>query len=146
PQGVTPIVCYIVTPEEYATWQKESLTWDKKDLQLMGIIQIMTTKEVFDSIKDLSAQKAWEQLNNTYGKPTLSAIYGNLVELVSFRLTSSHPQAGIAKFKLYIKQLSEVGVVLPELIKALLLIAAIPPEWDAASSQSLHDYVRDPED
>ncbi|KAL0058894.1 hypothetical protein AAF712_014408 [Marasmius tenuissimus] len=146
PKGVTPIVCDTVTPEEYATWQKESLAWDKEDLQLMGIIQITTTKEVFDPIKDMNAQKAWEQLNDTYGEPTLSAIYGDFVKLISFRLTTSHPQAGITKFKSYIEQFSEVGVVLPELIKSLLLIAAIPPEWDAASSKSLHDYVRDPED
>ncbi|KAL0057991.1 hypothetical protein AAF712_015346, partial [Marasmius tenuissimus] len=147
-KGVTPIVRDTITPEEHAAWQKESLAWDKEDLQLMGIIQITTTKEVFNLIKDMNTQKAWEQLNDTYGKPTLSAIYGDFVKLVSFRLTTSHPQAGIAKFKSYIKGLSEskVGVVLPELIKSFLLIAAIPPKWDAASSKSLHDYVRDPED
>ncbi|KAL0056736.1 hypothetical protein AAF712_016657, partial [Marasmius tenuissimus] len=145
PAGVTPVVCDTVPPEEHAAWVKESLAWDKEDLQL-GIIQVTTTKEVFNPIKAMNTQKAWEQLNNTYGKPTLSAIYGNFVKLVSFRLTTSHPQAGIAKFKSYIKRLSEVGVVLPKLIKSLLLIAAIPPEWDTASSKSLHDYVRDPED
>ncbi|KAL0063725.1 hypothetical protein AAF712_009417 [Marasmius tenuissimus] len=144
PEGVTPVVYDTVTPEEYAAWQKESLAWDKEDLQLMGIIQITTTKEVFDAVKDMSAKKAWEWLNETYGKPTLSAIYGDFVKLISFRLTTSHPQTGIAKFKSYIKRLAKVGVVLPELIKALLLIAAIPPEWDTTSSKSLHGYVRDP--
>ncbi|KAL0056857.1 hypothetical protein AAF712_016529, partial [Marasmius tenuissimus] len=75
PDGVTPIVHDTVTPEEHAAWQKESLGWDEEDLQLMGIIQITTTKKVFDLIKDMNAQATWEQLNNTYGKPTLSAIY-----------------------------------------------------------------------
>ncbi|KAL0061650.1 hypothetical protein AAF712_011511 [Marasmius tenuissimus] len=103
PAGVTPVTRATVPPEEHAAWVKESLAWDKEDLQLMGIIQITTTKEVFDPIKDMNAEKAWEQLNLTYGEPTLSAIYGNFVKLVSFRLTTSHPQAGIAKFKSYIK-------------------------------------------
>ncbi|KAL0061716.1 hypothetical protein AAF712_011433 [Marasmius tenuissimus] len=146
PAGVTPVTHATVPPEKHAAWVKESLAWDKEDLQLMGIIQITTTKEVFNPIKDMNTEKAWEQLNLTYGEPTLSAIYGDFVKLVSFRLTTSHPQASIAKFKSYIEQLSEVGVVLPKLIKSLLLIATIPPEWDAASSKSLHDYVRDPED
>ncbi|KAJ8085654.1 hypothetical protein PM082_004472 [Marasmius tenuissimus] len=95
PAGVTPVVCDTVPPEEHAAWVKKSLAWDKEDLQLMGIIQITTTEEVFDPIKGMNTQKAWEQLNNTYGKPTLSAIYGDFVKLVSFRLTTSHPQAGI---------------------------------------------------
>ncbi|KAL0070994.1 hypothetical protein AAF712_001552 [Marasmius tenuissimus] len=146
PAGVTPVTRATVPPEEHTAWVKESLAWDKEDLQLMGIIQITTTKEVFDPIKDMNAEKAWEQLNLTYSEPTLSAIYGDFIKLVSFRLTTSHPQAGIAKFKSYIERLSEVGVVLPELIKSLLLIATIPPEWDAVSSKFLHDYVRDPED
>ncbi|KAL0063631.1 hypothetical protein AAF712_009429 [Marasmius tenuissimus] len=65
PAGVTSVVRDTVPPEEHAAWQKESLAWDKEDLQLMGIIQITTTKEVFDLIKDMNAQKAWEQLNLT---------------------------------------------------------------------------------
>ncbi|KAL0061608.1 hypothetical protein AAF712_011525 [Marasmius tenuissimus] len=37
PTGVTPVVRDEVPPGEYAAWQKESLAWDKEDLQLMGI-------------------------------------------------------------------------------------------------------------
>ncbi|KAJ8095438.1 hypothetical protein PM082_023208 [Marasmius tenuissimus] len=94
----------------------------------MGMIQITSTKEIFNPVKDLPAARAWEEIIEQFSKPTLSAIYGDFVKLVSFRLTTSNPQ---------------VGVVLPELIKALLLIAIIPPEWDTASSKSLHNDPMD---
>ncbi|KAL0071691.1 hypothetical protein AAF712_001548, partial [Marasmius tenuissimus] len=35
PAGVTPVTRATVPPEEHAAWVKESLAWDKEDLQLI---------------------------------------------------------------------------------------------------------------
>ncbi|KAJ8095848.1 hypothetical protein PM082_022742 [Marasmius tenuissimus] len=46
----------------------------------------------------------------------------------------------IAKLRQYFEYLESVGVVLPELIKALILIQAIPKNWEAPASKCLRNY------
>ncbi|KAK1230544.1 hypothetical protein PQX77_006364, partial [Marasmius sp. AFHP31] len=46
----------------------------------------------------------------------------------------------IAKLKSYFERLDTIGVDIPELIKTLILIQAIPKVWEAAASKCLHDY------
>ncbi|KAK1220008.1 hypothetical protein PQX77_017248 [Marasmius sp. AFHP31] len=50
------------------------------------------------------------------------------------------------KLPTYFEQLNTVNVKIPELVKALILVQAIPKVWEAAASKSRHDYSHKSDD
>ncbi|KAK1219157.1 hypothetical protein PQX77_018139 [Marasmius sp. AFHP31] len=80
------------------------------------------------------------KLIEIHGSPTLSVIYGDFLKTITFTLNQQNPLGSIAKLKSYFKRLDTVGVDIPELIKPLILVQAIPKVWEVAASKCLHDY------
>ncbi|KAK1221449.1 hypothetical protein PQX77_015742 [Marasmius sp. AFHP31] len=122
-------------------WQEECATWKKNNYILMGIFQLMMTHTAFEPIKKMMAADMWVYVKDTYGRAMLSNIYGDFLKTVTFTIDQNNPLGSIAKLCTYFEHLEVVGINMPELVKALILVQAVPKVWEAAASKCLYDYM-----
>ncbi|KAK1218164.1 hypothetical protein PQX77_019167 [Marasmius sp. AFHP31] len=125
---------------QLAVYNMQHDQWRQNNQQLMGFFSLTMVKEQFDIIKGMRACDAWKKFIEIHGNPTLSVIYGDFLKTVTFTFNQQNNLGSNAKLKSYFKHLDTVGVDIPELIKALILVQAIPKVWEAAASKCLHDY------
>ncbi|KAK1230768.1 hypothetical protein PQX77_006135 [Marasmius sp. AFHP31] len=107
----------------------------------MGIFQLMMTRTAFDPIKSMTAADVWVYVKDTYGRATLSNIHGDFLKTITFTIDQNNSLGSIAKLRTYFEHLEVVGINMPELVKALIPVQAIPKVWEAAASKCLHDYT-----
>ncbi|KAK1218795.1 hypothetical protein PQX77_018505 [Marasmius sp. AFHP31] len=99
------------TPVQIKEWQEAHATWKRNNYILMGIFQLMMTRTAFDPIKNMMVADAWVYVKDTYGRATLSNIYGDFLKTVTFIIDQNNPLGSIAKLCTYFERLEVVGVM-----------------------------------
>ncbi|KAK1219270.1 hypothetical protein PQX77_018038 [Marasmius sp. AFHP31] len=120
-------------------FESEIAKWNANNM-LKGFMQLNMTCEMYILIKDMTAADAWDYLKETYGRPTLSNIYGDFLKAATFTINQNDPLSSTAKLHTYFRHLNTVDVNIPKLVKALILVHAIPKVWEAAASKCSHDF------
>ncbi|KAL0057428.1 hypothetical protein AAF712_015934 [Marasmius tenuissimus] len=138
--AVTESIRLPPSQEQIAEWHVDCAGWKKNNNILMGYFQLTITASTFDQFKNMKACDAWALMCKKYSQPTLSTIYGDFLKAVTFTLNQQNPLGSIAKLHQYFECLESIGVELSELIKALILVQAIPKTWEVAASKCFHNY------
>jgi hypothetical protein len=104
--------------------------WDKIDLQVCSMISMRLSSNLRTLIGTMSAA-TWTALDQCYGVPHFTGIYKDYELVYIMRLTTGeNPEIQIQKIWTILERLWVNGCVLSDYLQGMLLLKAIPKEWD----------------
>jgi hydroxylamine reductase (hybrid-cluster protein) len=104
--------------------------WDKVDLQVKSMISMRLSTNLRTLIGTTSAA-TWTNLEQCYGIPHFTGIYKDYELVHSIRLTTGrNSEIQIQKIWTILERLRANGCVLSNHLQGMLLLKAIPKEWD----------------
>jgi hypothetical protein len=104
--------------------------WDEIDLQVKSMISMRLSTNLRTLIGTMSAA-TWMNLEQRYGVPHFPGIYKDYELVHSIRLTTGeNPEIRIQKIWTILERLRANGCVLSNYLQGMLLLKAIPKEWD----------------
>jgi gag-polypeptide of LTR copia-type len=107
--------------------------WDKIDLQVKSMISMRLSSNLRTHIGTTSVAM-WMSLEQCYGVPHFTGIYKDYELAHSIRLTTGeNPEIRIQKIWTILEHLRVNGYVLSNYLQGMLLLKAIPKEWDTVA-------------
>jgi hypothetical protein len=104
--------------------------WDEVDLQVKSMISMRLSTNLRTLIGTTSAA-TWTNLEQRYGVPHFTGIYKDYELAHSIKLTTGeNPEIRIQKIWTILERLRANGCVLNNYLQGMLLLKAIPKEWD----------------
>jgi hypothetical protein len=107
--------------------------WDEIDLQVKSMISMRLSSNLRTLIGTTSVAM-WTNLEQCYGVPHFTGIYKDYELAHSIRLTTGeNPEIRIQKIWTILERLRVNGCVLSNYLQGMLLLKAIPKEWDTVT-------------
>jgi hypothetical protein len=107
--------------------------WDEVDLQVKSTISMRLSSNLRTLIGTMSAA-TWTNLDQRYGVPHFTGIYKDYELAHSIRLTTGeNPEIRIQKIWTILERLWANGCNLSPYLEGMLLLKAIPKEWDTVA-------------
>jgi gag-polypeptide of LTR copia-type len=104
--------------------------WDKIDLQVCSMISMRLSTNLRTLIGTTS-MATWTNLEQRYGVPHFTGIYKDYELAHSIKLmTGENPEIRIQKIWTILERLRANGCILNNYLQGMLLLKAIPKEWD----------------
>ena len=132
--------------EAKAARSAEQAEFKKKEESVLGTMYLLCDPGAWVHITEkVTASGAWNVLKIAYATPGLSVIFADFKQAVGFRLTGANLAAKLECDRLQglLDHLMTNKVTLSELLKAMILINAIPNKWDNAASHLLLNHSFD---
>ena len=108
--------------------------WDECDLQVTSLIALRLSPN-FRTHLGTTAAATWTSLDTTFGQPHFTTIFSEFVEALRVRLSPTHnPQVEIQRLWTILERLWANGCVLSDYLQGMILLRAIPKEWDNVAS------------
>ena len=108
--------------------------WDESDLQVNSLIALRLSPNLRTHLGTTSAL-TWTSLNTTFGQPHFTTIFGEFTEALRVRLSPTHnPQVKIQRLWTILECLRANGCILSDYLQGMILLRAIPKEWDNIAS------------
>src|SRR5487761_747685 len=135
--GLTPRpvpAAAVATPEE----AMQILNWDISDERAQGTITLRLAPWVFDKIQvlptgmDCTANNIWARLQTFYQTVSPSQVFALFREVLNYRLdVSRNIQPQLDNLDSIYQHLATENVDIPDFLRAMMLLAALPPSWEA---------------
>ena len=112
---------------------KAALTeWDRHDDMAIGHMTLRLSASIQEEVSTLNtAFGIWDCLENHYGKATPTIVYKDFKEALSVRLyADQNPSPAMDKMAASFQRLTSAEVDVPEQIKAMMLLTALPQKWE----------------
>ena len=112
--------------------------WDALASKALGNIVLRLTAPVYQKVEQMNAPEAWVELQCLYGAVSPSQVFEFFKKTVLFRLDitkSIHPQ--IDHLDGFYSALTAEQVDLPDFVRAMQLLTALPNAWEAPVIQQV---------
>ena len=112
---------------------KATLTeWDRMDNMAIGHMTLRLSASIQEEVSSLNtAFSIWDHLEDCYGKATPTTIYKDFKEALSVHLhTDQNPSPSMDKMAACFQCLTSAEVDIPEQIKVMMLLTALPQKWE----------------
>jgi gag-polypeptide of LTR copia-type len=107
--------------------------WDEIDLQIKSMIAMRISTNL-RTLLGTTSVATWTNLEQCYGVPHFTGIYKDYELAHSIRLTTGeNPEIRIEKIWTILECLWANGCVLSNYLQGMLLLKAIPKEWDTVA-------------
>jgi len=111
--------------------------WDERDEMMAQGNIIMRISQDIRYYEGNTSADTWTNLAQAFGNIIVSHIYTDFRSLVNFKIGGGqHPGAEISRVLTHVKNLkaSEVSGSLPDSVLGMMLLNALPPQWDYIST------------
>ena len=109
--------------------------WDVKDDQALGTIRLRLSPDVKSFIRAYNtAQGVWNALEAKYGTPDNGLLFSDFQQVLRFRFSGGNPEPEMLKIGTLFSRLDDNDVKLPQFVKAMILVLALPTKWDSISA------------
>jgi hypothetical protein len=126
-----PVAAIAVQPTQAELMAQAN--WDEIDLQVKSMISMRLSSNLRTLIGTTSAT-TWTNLDQCYGVPHFTGIYKDYELVHSIRLTTGeNPEIRIQKIWTILECLRANECVLSNYLQGMLLLKAIPKEWDTVA-------------
>ena len=135
PTGIEP-----PTPATDGSNRVDVIEWSQQEAKAQGSIRLRLNVEISRSVKNkTSAKDLWEALQTTYGGSSAMGAFSFFKAAINIRIPANeHPAAAISKITGNLDELAGVGVTLPMHFRALVVLGAAPPRYDATIQMVLN--------
>ena len=108
--------------------------WDDDDTVVKSYISLRLSDNLRTHI-GTTAIETWESLENTFGVTHFTMDFRLLQEVMRAKLRSDqNPQVEIQWIWTLLERIRNAGMVFDNYLQAMLLLSAIPQEWDRIAS------------
>ncbi|KAI0351580.1 hypothetical protein OH77DRAFT_1411003, partial [Trametes cingulata] len=109
--------------------------WNDDNLRAMGNILLRVSPAIRSKISDKgTALEMWDALKGEYDKSGMSATFSHFRAALNVTIpSSSHPGPAIDQIVEHFGKLEKSNVVIPEFIKAMIVVSKLPPTYELAS-------------
>ena len=106
--------------------------WDRMDNMAIGHMTLCLSASIQEEVSSLNtAFSIWDCLENHYAKATPTTIYKDFKEALSVHLhANQNPSPSMDKMAACFQCLMSVEVDVPEQIRAMMLLTALPQKWE----------------
>ncbi|EIM86958.1 uncharacterized protein STEHIDRAFT_111347 [Stereum hirsutum FP-91666 SS1] len=78
-----------------------------------------------------TVHEVWEELKTEFGKPSSLVLFADFKKAMTIRLLANcNPIKEISEMCTIFLHLGEQGVLIPDVVKAMMLLNGLPPKWD----------------
>ncbi|KAL4251839.1 hypothetical protein AB1N83_014482 [Pleurotus pulmonarius] len=117
--------------------------WRKEDGMALGYITLYIAANLNTHVKE-NAKETWESLKAQYAGTNTAAAFEWLKQIMNFKISShSAPHADIAKFRTAAAKLNELGQPISDQLLALILLAALPKEYESVAQLTVQTKLAD---
>ena len=122
--------------------QATQAEWDKYDLQVQSLIGLRLSPNLHTHMGTTS-QATWDSLENTFGVSHFTMDFCLLQEVMRAKLqVDQSPQVEIQHIWTLLERIRTAGMNLDNYLQVMLLLSAIPKEWDCIASMYCKDMTR----
>ena len=119
---------------------KQRMDWDNKDNQAYGTIFLRVNPSVaVIATSLLTAKEVWEALHTAFGTTGPSAIFADFKNAVSKKISAANPAIDIMEMNESFQRLMAANIIIPEVIQAMILLNAIPKEYNRVAQTTLQN-------
>ena len=116
--------------------------WVDDNMQVRSLIALRLSSNLCTHL-GATAQETWESLENTFGVSHLTTDFCLLQEVMKAKLhVGQNPQVEIQRIWTLLERICVAGMDLDNYLQAMLLLSAIPQEWDHITSMYCKDMTR----
>ena len=116
--------------------------WDEDDTVIRSYIALRLSPNLRTHL-GTTAQETWESLENTFGVSHFTMDFHLLQEVMRARLrVDQNLQVEIQQIWTLLERIRTAGMNLDNYLQAMLLLSAIPKEWDCIASMYCKDMTR----
>ena len=116
--------------------------WEDDDMQVKSLIALRLSPNLHTHL-GVTAQETWESLENTFGVSHFTTDFRLLQEVMKAKLhVGQNPQVEIQRIWTLLERIRVAGMNLDNYLQAMLLLSAIPQEWDRITSMYCKDMTR----
>ena len=107
--------------------------WDETDLQVKSLIALRLSSNLRTHI-GMTSEETWTSLDTMFGTPHFTGIFKDYELAHSIRLTmGENPEIQIQRLWTILECLQMNGCVISNYLQGMLLLKAIPREWDTVA-------------
>ena len=122
--------------------QAAQAKWDEYDLQVKSLIGLRLSPNLCTHMGTTS-QATWDSLENTFRVSHFTMDFRLLQEVMRAKLqVDQNPQVEIQCIWTLLERIRTAGMNLDNYLQAMLLLSAIPKEWDCIASMYYKDMTR----
>ena len=116
--------------------------WNNKDDSAARYMMMRISPSLCHLVvsKNYSSQ-IWDTLATTFGRQGPALIYTEFKSSLAIRIPSANPVLEINCMATVFRQLATEMITIPQVVQAMLLLAACPHEYDVVSSTLLQNYT-----
>ena len=116
--------------------------WVEDDTVVRSLIVLRLSPNLCTHLGN-TAQETWESLENTFGVSHFTMDFRLLQEVMKAKLrVDQNPQVEIQQIWTLLERIRVAGMNLDNYLQAMLLLSAIPQEWDCIASMYCKDMTR----
>ena len=130
------------TPEALALLQRKvdlHAEWEDNNGHILGYINLKISASIQQIMTNVTnARTLWNNLATNYGMTRLASIFMDFQAVTDWKFDDrKDPQTSINKLLAHIGHLTADGLTLPNNIAAMILLKAVPRNWDNFASMIL---------
>jgi len=117
---------------------KACMEWDNKDDQAYRLILLWVNPSVAAvATSTTTANAAWLALHTAFSQTGPSAIFTKFKNVISQKISVANPMINVVAMNENFQHLMAATVVIPEIVQAMILLNAMPKEYDRVTQTML---------
>ena len=104
--------------------------WDLKDEMANGSLVLRLAHNLRTGTVGATSHATWTNIQNTFARTGVSAVYQDFKAAMRCRVSRGNPAKDITKLFTHLERLRANQVVIPDYVQGMMLLNAIPDEWD----------------
>ena len=104
--------------------------WDDKDKIANGSLILRLAHNLHAGVVGATVAATWTSVSNTWARTSVASVYQDFKAAMRVRVGTSNPAKDITKLYTHLKRLRANTVVILDYVQGMMLLNAIPDEWD----------------
>jgi len=104
--------------------------WDLADMQANGCLTLKLAHSMRTGTAGATSHITWTALQTAFARTGVSAVYQDFKAAMRCKVSTHNPARDITKLFTHLERLRANTVVIPDYVQGMMLLNAIPEEWD----------------
>ena len=136
---VKPTTPAITTSTAATTISDAEAAWNNRDDQAFGSLVLWISPAIRQRVAlQTSSAAVWTLIATKYGVQSPSLLFMDFQQAISMQLSAANPAPKIAEMSEHFGCLTTGNVAIPAMVQAMILLAALPLEYDQLSATILN--------
>jgi hypothetical protein len=104
--------------------------WETANEMALGALTLRLAHTLRTGMVGATAALTWTNLNTQFARTGVSAVYQDFKAAMRVKIGTGNPAKDITQLTTHLERLRANGVAIPDYVQGMMLLNAIPDEWD----------------